>query len=130
MIEDNNDWSKKSVDIDHKLSQVTILFQEDIRHGQAKEDRWTRKHKSNEWERIHNQLRLELFTPMNSWKGPQNLRELSSQRVTTGKFVDGEEFTVCDNWKNPEDSHRLLKSPWVGTTTFVICANEPGPRGR
>ena len=110
--------------IDHRIMQLQTMYHRKVHHGGMHEDRWSFEGKSACWTRVHSQPRMELFTPAKSWHGPQALEKLSDVRITTGKFVDGGEFCITDQWRDDNQCHRVLKSPWIGTTKFVEQAKQ------
>ena len=60
------------------------------------------------WRRRHNKLRSG---------GPKAGSESGDFRVTKGKFQDGENFEIEDQWKTRDDPRRRLR-PWTGATSF------------
>ena len=71
------------------------------------------------------------------------MMRLSGHRITRGRFIGGGEFCIEDDWKNKSQCHRLLREPWIGSTTFAnrhdeptcqkfwsaMVTRQPGPRG-
>ena len=67
--------------------------------------------------RLHHEPRRCLFTPFRVPGSPRGT-DLHATRVTTGRFLSGETFSIVDNWRNRHESHRELKGVWVGETKF------------
>ena len=45
-------------------------------------------------------------------------------RTTKGiNLIDYQPFTIVDDWSQPDNSHRILKFPWVGSTLFQEVAD-------
>ena len=109
-------------ELNDRINQPTSLYHSTIREGAGKEDRWSQHGSSGSWIRTHGQPRMELYTPATSWRGPQKISNMSSCRVTKGIFLSGEPFEIKDDWCDAIQRHRVLKEPWVGTTTFYETA--------
>ena len=135
--------SSGEINIDGRLNQLKEIYHQEHWHGQAQEDRWRYNGSENAWIRSHAQPRMGLFTPFHSWRGPQSMMKLSGHRITRGTYIGGGEFCIEDNWKDSSQCHRLLREPWIGSTTFAsrhdeptcqkFCSDkvtrQPGPRG-
>ena len=84
-------------------------------------DHWVSQAECEEdttWTRAHRKPRLCLFTPMKVAKGPLHGDDVGDVRVTIGKYVDGEEFFIADEWKRSEHPHEQMRTHWTGFTTF------------
>ena len=68
--------------------------------------------------RTHSKPRETLFTPMKVAGGPLAADQVQSSRITVGKFIDGQDFVLVDNWKTSAEPHRRLQSAWTGRTIF------------
>ena len=107
------------VKIDEVLNTAEKVYHDRINHGTGVEDKWTSDSQMGTWSIIHHQPRMTLFTPSKSWRGPQAIWILAGRRITEGRFINGDDFTLIDDWKDQVQSHRCLKQPWIGRTTFV-----------
>ena len=82
-------------------------------------DSWSSARGGGRWLREHRTTRRALFTPYKVAGGPDRETRMMRYRVTTGACsCNGERFKITDDWMKPSNTHRLLKSSWVGTTEF------------
>ena len=68
--------------------------------------------------RIHLKPREALFTPMKVARDPKDAKAVGSLRKTIGKFEDGENIAVRDDWETSKDPHRRLRGACTGRTHF------------
>jgi len=86
-------------------------------NGVSVTDSWTRDER--QWMRRHSKPRRCLFTPIKVPSGPVAVNEIGRIRITEGKFENGEEFEIVDDWRTFEERHDNLGRPWTGRTTFT-----------
>ena len=70
--------------------------------------------------RVHATSRKSLFTPGRVPRGPSDIDKLHTERVTKGVSASGKLFEIIDNWRSPQEAHRVLDEPWTGCTTFQV----------
>jgi hypothetical protein len=68
-------------------------------------------------------LRKRMFVPTKS-EDHVDLTKVSNVRTTKGKHVNGDEFVITDDWKQP-GAQRSLANHWSGTATFYIEGKAP-----
>ena len=115
-IESNNGDMKllRAEDAERKIAAVCDRYAE--RRGG---DCWHARGAGGKWIRVHHTPRRSLFTPCRVPRGPAHPDLLQSVRRTVGVYIDGEQFTIEDEWTKSENCHRVLELPWTGVTTFV-----------
>ena len=70
-----------------------------------------------EWRRAHRTPRRALFTPHRVAGGPGRDAIMITKRTTKGTYVGtGEEFTIVDDYADPNCAHRIMPHAWIGTT--------------
>ena len=47
--------------------------------------------------------------------------KLKMTRRTVGRFTNGDEFDVQDDWTSGSQAHRFLRDGWTGRTEFTIA---------
>ena len=119
-------WSCRSIihggAAESSLRELATKHNEnDAAHGVV--DKWELEDK--EWAVcVHQRPRREMFTPLRVSGGP-SVKGLLHARVTIGQYVDnGESFRFVDSWASRGSAHRLLPSPWVGTTSLMRKCDE------
>ena len=80
-------------------------------------DEW--KEKGETWLRTHAKPRKTMFTPLKVPGGPSTSHDVGAWRVTIGKYDDGENFKIIDNWITSKTPHKNLGRFWTGTTSFT-----------
>ena len=69
-----------------------------------------------EWKRAHCTPRRACFTLHRVAGGPGRDAVMITKRTTKGTFVgSGKEFTIVDDYANPNCAHRILANTWIGT---------------
>ena len=84
-------------------------------------DCWVARGEGGQWTRQHTTPRLSLFTPYRVPKGPPKNLKLKMTRRTVGRFTNGDEFDVQDDWTSGSQAHRFLRDGWTGRTEFTIA---------
>ena len=70
-----------------------------------------------EWKRAHRTPRRALFTPHRFAGGPGHDAVMITKRITKGTYVGSvKEFTIVDDYADPNCAHRILANTWIGTT--------------
>ena len=87
-------------------------------------DHWGDRGQDLSWSRIHSTPRRAMFTPYKVPRGPGRKTKLRKIRTTEGTTAAGQRFKIVDDWTKPENSHRLLSTCWVGSTTFKVDEQE------
>ena len=60
--------------------------------------------------------------------GPTNQGLIGRIRITEGKYVDGDNFKIVDDWTTTPSPHARMSKLWTGSTIFhdkAECYNEP-----
>ena len=70
--------------------------------------------------RLHVTPRTSLFTPGRVPRGPSDIDRLHAERVTKGVSASGKVFEIIDDWRCPQEAHRVLDEPWTGCTFFQV----------
>jgi hypothetical protein len=82
-------------------------------------DSWSSTGDGGRWRREHRSRRRALFTPYKVAGGPDRETRMKRCRVTEGVYSDtGEGFRIVDDWMKPNNTHRLLRCSWTGTTEY------------
>ena len=68
-------------------------------------------------------LRKRMFVPTKS-EDHVDLSKVSNVRTTKGKYTNGDELVIADDWKQP-GAQRALSNHWSGTATFYIEGKAP-----
>ena len=90
----------------------------------SEKDLWASRGTDGVWHRQHKRVRRSLFTPLRVAQGPDSGVHLVRLRTTKGmNLVDYRPFTIVDDWTQPSNSHRILRFPWIGSTTFQEVAD-------
>ena len=70
-----------------------------------------------EWKRAHRTPRRALFTPHRVAGGPGRDAVMITKRISKGTFVRSrKEFTIIDDYADPDCTHRILANAWIGIT--------------
>ena len=83
-------------------------------------DCWEKRGEDGTWIRRHTNPRLALFTPFRVPRGPPKSAHLGMVRRTVGRFVNGDQFDVEDDWTSGSQAHRFLRDGWTGRTIFSV----------
>ena len=84
-------------------------------------DSWLISGEDGVWKRAHRTPRRGLFTPHRVSAGPGRDTKLSTRRINIGTYVGtGAEFTITDDYSDPNAAHKILANAWVGTTEFEV----------
>ena len=106
-----------------KMLAVCDRFAE--RHGG---DAWKSRGADGEWTRLHATPRRSLFTPCRVARGPAHPDCLRTRRVTESVDIEGNQFGIDDDRREPGRAHKVFDLPWTGITTFktrdVVWAEE------
>jgi hypothetical protein len=80
-------------------------------------DSWMTGGVRGEWKRAHRTPRRALFTPHRVAGGPGRDAIMLTKGITKGTYVGtGEEFTIVDDYADPNCAHRIMPNAWIGTT--------------
>jgi hypothetical protein len=106
----------------HTIEIANDVLRPGIQHEKAAArgvDSWSSTGAGGYWLRKHRWMRRALFTPYKVAGGPDRETRMKRYRITNGTYSDnGEGFRITDDWLRPNNTHRLLRCSWTGTTEF------------
>ena len=82
-------------------------------------DAWLSRGANQSLVRAYTTPRRSLFTPCRAPRGPAHPDELADYRCTSGVDINGQMFKIVDNWRDVDESHRVLELPWTPATKFM-----------
>ena len=72
------------------------------------------------WIRRHAKWRERLFTPTKVVGGRRGAAKLQGHRFTCGRYINGKQFTMLDDWKSLGELYRRLREPGIGRIVFCF----------